>query len=744
METPLCPQCRTPLPAQALGGLCPACMFEQGAFDSQSNIAGSAFIPPSVGELAPLFPSLEVLELVGRGGMGAVYKARQTELDRVVALKILPSDIARDPAFSERFSREARALAKLNHPGIVSLFEFGRSGDLFFFLMEFVDGVTLRQLLMGERLSAREALTIVPRICDALQYAHDRGIVHRDIKPENILLDRQGNVKIADFGLVKLVDPESSRMSPPSGDVESGSRLRAEIPAYTEAGKLMGTPAYMAPEQIDHPSGVDHRADIYALGVIFYQMLTGELPDKPISPPSSRTVIDVRLDEVVIRALQQNPSLRFQQAGDLKTRVEEIAGSPGKSPPAARKPSLPQIAGVLLILCLPLSVALPVFDRAGKPEEYREEAFFNAPGQETREAEEVIKQALRPFPGISLSSQNGNTEFRSHDGTKFTNLWRISVSGPDQKQARETLDAARSAVKEALNRGNNDPLRETISWSEYRSSGAGTDSWALDQKFVTRLRRDVMSGIFLSALGLLCLSYRRKSHSAPASKTSAGISLGFLIIGAWGVFVLFNFFGDPGIQLMPAVALLAGIPAMISGLSEKAGRLGKFVAAVSWCGMLTLFLKSSLPDDRQWRFLDSAWTNVAIPTLQRPPAPTPPEKTRRHKRVDKTRAVEEWLEAIDAGKYDEAWARVSTLTSMLDSQSAWIEKMKAVRQPLGDVVGRKLHSTMETGEIKGFPPGRYHVFLFHSDFTGKSVAEEIVTLIYQEDGHWRVFSYSIQ
>ncbi len=165
MKAPLCPQCQTPMPAQALAGLCPVCLLEQGAFDSQLNTAGTAFVPPSIEELAPLFTSLAILELIGRGGMGAVYKARQTALDRVVALKILPAAIARDPAFAERFTREARALAKLNHPGIVTLYEYGQTGDLFFFLMEFVDGVTLHQLLQGERLSAREALAIVPRIC---------------------------------------------------------------------------------------------------------------------------------------------------------------------------------------------------------------------------------------------------------------------------------------------------------------------------------------------------------------------------------------------------------------------------------------------------------------------------------------------------------------------------------------------------------------------------------------------------
>src|SRR6185369_2856786 len=172
-----CPQCGTPLPTGALAGLCPACLLKMGAAtDTVTDAKQPAFQPPSVAELAPLFPQLEILELIGKGGMGAVYKARQKQLDRVVALKILPPGIGDDPAFAERFAREAKALAKLNHPGIVTLYQFGHVGDgtpLYFFLMEFVDGVNLRQLLGNGRVSPREALAIVPQICDALQFAHD-------------------------------------------------------------------------------------------------------------------------------------------------------------------------------------------------------------------------------------------------------------------------------------------------------------------------------------------------------------------------------------------------------------------------------------------------------------------------------------------------------------------------------------------------------------------------------------------
>ena len=175
----------------------------------------------------------------------------------------------------------------------------------------------------------------MPQICEALQYAHDAGIVHRDIKPENILLDKRGQVKIADFGLAKLMRPsESSRHTPCAEagveNIQHASEAEADgtrsVPAtnLTGAGQIMGTPSYMAPEQFEHPKDVDHRADIYSLGVVFYQMLTGELPTGRFAPPSKKVQIDVRLDEVVLRALKKEPDLRYQQVSEMKTRVETI------------------------------------------------------------------------------------------------------------------------------------------------------------------------------------------------------------------------------------------------------------------------------------------------------------------------------------------------------------------------------------------------------------------------------------
>jgi serine/threonine protein kinase len=276
--------------------------------ESSTAPPAGGFVPPEPRQLAEKFPQLEILQLLGQGGMGAVYKARQKHLDRLVALKILPPEVGRSETFTERFTREARSLAKLNHPQIVTVHEFGCTQDgLYYFLMEFVDGTDLRHIIQSGALTSEQALAIVPQICDALHYAHRNGLVHRDIKPENILLDKEGNVKIADFGLARLLGKQTSPFT------------------LTQSGQRMGTPHYMAPEQVEHPQEVDHRADIYSLGVVFYEMLTGELPIGRFAPPSKTVHVDVRLDEIVLHTLEKQPQLRYQQASEIKTDVEMVA-----------------------------------------------------------------------------------------------------------------------------------------------------------------------------------------------------------------------------------------------------------------------------------------------------------------------------------------------------------------------------------------------------------------------------------
>jgi serine/threonine protein kinase len=281
--------------------------------------AGAVTPDVAAADVANRFPAYEVTGTIGRGGMGVVFRARQKALDREVALKVLPGGAARPAGFTERFAREARALARLQHPGIVQVFDFGTSADGWCFLaMELVEGVNLRKMLADGRLPPKAALAIVPQICDALQYAHDHGVVHRDIKPENVLVTPDGRVKIADFGLAKLV-------------------LEARGALLTQTGVSMGTPLYMAPEQVERPADVDHRADIYSLGVVFYEMLTGELPIGRFAPPSKKSDVDARIDDIVLKTLEKEREARFQRVAEVRTKIDE-AGVPPPVPVPVRPP----------------------------------------------------------------------------------------------------------------------------------------------------------------------------------------------------------------------------------------------------------------------------------------------------------------------------------------------------------------------------------------------------------------------
>ena len=303
-ENTNCPRCGARMPAGGpLEALCPACLLGPGTpVDWQPPPHLSPL--PDIEEVRARFREFEILEPIGRGGTGVVYRARQPRLDRVVALKVLHPHIAADPAFSGRFLREARALAKLNHPSIVAVYDFGEVEGSYFLLMEYVDGVSLRERLEADDLDGSDVLEIVPQICAGLQYAHEHGVVHRDIKPENILLDDRGMVKIADFGLAKIFEGKTA--------------------ALTRKTQVMGTPHYMAPEQVNRPLEVDHRADIYSLGVVLYEMLTSELPVGRFAPPSARSPESAGFDPVVLKALEREPVDRYQRIDEVRSDVEGV------------------------------------------------------------------------------------------------------------------------------------------------------------------------------------------------------------------------------------------------------------------------------------------------------------------------------------------------------------------------------------------------------------------------------------
>jgi hypothetical protein len=314
-----CPSCGRALPADGPPA-CTRCLLERALARADSSpfvVSGAAAAPsapPDPAELARHFPRLEIGALLGRGAMGTVWRARQLELSRDVALKVLAPELSSDPAFQARFEREARALAALDHAHIVKVYDYGSAGPYTYLVMELVDGASLRELLQQGKLGELEILAFARDICAALGYAHERGVVHRDIKPENLLVDAAGRVKIADFGLAKLIGPAA----------------RASLRSAT--GERVGTPLYMAPEQLEKPSSVDHRADLYSLGVVLYELLTGELPIGRFDAPSKCGSPDARYDGVVLRALEKDPARRQRDAAEVRSELE--AASSGAAEPA--------------------------------------------------------------------------------------------------------------------------------------------------------------------------------------------------------------------------------------------------------------------------------------------------------------------------------------------------------------------------------------------------------------------------
>ncbi|HEY2574114.1 MAG TPA: serine/threonine-protein kinase, partial [Verrucomicrobiaceae bacterium] len=279
----------------------------------RASAGAGRWTPPSPEHLQRLLPQYEVIGMLGHGGMGAVYKARQLSLDRLVAIKILPPAIvgAAGSNFVERFINEARTMAKMNHPGIVSVYDFGQTAEgQLYLVMEFIDGTDVAKMVKSQGLLPPDyALAITAHVCDALQYAHTHGVIHRDIKPANVLINMEGQVKVADFGLAKAKDS-------------------APTTALTGTGMTMGTPDYIAPESLLMGVEADHRADLYALGVMLYNMLTGEIPRGRFRPASEKVGSDPRFDAIINKAMESERMERYQTALNVRRDLDVILTTP--------------------------------------------------------------------------------------------------------------------------------------------------------------------------------------------------------------------------------------------------------------------------------------------------------------------------------------------------------------------------------------------------------------------------------
>src|SRR5208282_690525 len=382
----------------------------------------------------------KIVSLIGAGGMGEVYRARDTRLLRDVALKLLPESFTTDPDRLRRFEQEARAVAALNHPNIVSVYDVGNAGGVHYIVSEFLEGETLRQLISPSGMAVRKAVELAVQLAQGLGAAHEQGIVHRDLKPENIFVTRNGRLKILDFGLAKLHRPQTI------AETVDGVSVAA-----TNAGQVLGTIGYMSPEQV-RGDAADQRSDIFSFGSILYEMLYGQrafkrstgaetmtaiLNEEPAEFSGRNLAVTPALEKIVRHCLEKQPGQRFQSAHDIAFALESITAISSTTSTPAAAPRRKRWAGLAIVALILLAAAGLVLGSWLHPSgvalhpklhriTFRRGTIWNA--RFTPDGNLIYGAAWEGRPEELFVAENGSTESRTL-GLQTTDILSISNSG---------------------------------------------------------------------------------------------------------------------------------------------------------------------------------------------------------------------------------------------------------------------------------------------------------------------------
>lgn len=411
-------------------------------FDEMSDHTHpAAFEAPDIEEVARLFPNYSILRLIACGGMGAVYEATQTSLDRQIAVKILPREFSGDEAFRQGFEAEAKAMAKLNHPNLIGVYDFGEADGMLYIVMEYVAGNSLFASANGERIEQSVALSLIEGVCHGLANAHSHGILHRDIKPSNILLDQNARPKIGDFGLARALERE-----------------------IQEGEQIFGTPGYTAPEVLKPPFTIDQRADIFSVGVMLHELLTGQLPDADPRPASKICGCSFRLDPIIQKATHKDPNQRFSSCTEMAEAIAKVlaikasAGLVTRSSPSssalptpgkyvARKPAKSSSGLGFLVFLLLLAAAIAYF--AVTKESHLGKGSIKTPEKATEGTSEVIA-AIPVLPVPSTEAEAPPAEAppagETLDAEAFIDKLKRDIN-------RDLADEKNSFLKERLKSG---------------------------------------------------------------------------------------------------------------------------------------------------------------------------------------------------------------------------------------------------------------------------------------------------